>query len=495
MPHFARTIALALLVTPLAGCFGNGDRPIQIVSIGDPQSLFSADARMPYAARLLRGATIEGLVGFDEDGNVVPALADRWIVTDDGLSYIFRLRDGKWGDKSDISAESAQAALQQAIAAQRGQALGANLAVIDEVRAMAGRVIEIRLQQPMPDFLQLLAQPELGLVRARRGAGPMTAKRASDPELKLSGVMLAPIAPEDRGLPPEEGWLDHTRKLRFSASGAEAALKLFAQGDIDLVLGGTFADFPRIASSGVARGAIRMDPVQGLFGLAVVHADGLLSLAENREAIAMAIDRDALASLINLGGWVATNRVVNPGLDGDNGSIAERWIGRTIEERRALATSRIGRWRAAGRPVAPLKVAMPGGPGNDLLFERIAEDLKAIGLESRRVGAAADADLRLVDVVARYPAAAWFLDQLACSAANKVCNPTADLLVERALNEPDAVKRADLYASAEAQLTITNSYIPFGVPVRWSLISASTNGFAPNRWAIHPLMPMAILPR
>ena len=108
---------------------------------------------------------------------------------------------------------------------------------------------------------------------------------------------------------------------------------------------------------------------------------------------------------------------------------------------------------------------------------------------------AADADLRLVDVVARYPAAAWFLDQLACSAANKVCNPTSDLLVERALNEPDAVKRADLYASAEAQLTITNSYIPFGVPVRWSLISARTSGFAPNRWAIHPLMPMAILPR
>lgn len=495
MPSAFRSLALLALLIGLTGCFGGDDRPVQIVAIGDPQSLFSADARMPYAARMLRAATVEGLVGFDEEGNVVPALADRWIVTDDGLSYIFRLRDGSWGDRTDITAESAQAALEQAIAAQRGQPLGANLAVIDEIKAMAGRVIEIRLHQPMPDFLQLLAQPELGLVHARRGAGPMTSKRTSDKDLKLSGVMLKPIAPEDRGLPAEEGWKEHTRRLRFSASPAENALGLFASGDIDLVLGGTFADYPRISSAGISRGSVRLDPVQGLFGLAVVHGDGLLSLPENREAIAMAIDREAISNLINLGGWAATTRIVNPGLDGDNGSVGERWVGRTIEERRALATSRIVRWKNGSRTIAPLRIAMPAGPGNDLLFERIAQDLKAIGLDARRVGAAADADLRLVDVVARYPAPVWFLDQLACSPSNALCNPTADQLVDKALGEPDPVKRADLYASAEAQLTITNSYIPLGVPVRWSLISANISGFAPNRWAIHPLMPMALLPK
>lgn len=495
MPRFVRLIALALLVMPLASCFGTRDRPVQVVAIGDPQSLFSADPRMPYAARMLRAATVEGLVGFDEKGNAVPALADRWIVTDDGLSYIFRLRDGKWGDGSDITAEAALASLQQAIGAQRGQPLGSNLAVIDEIRAMAGRVIEIRLQQPMPDFLQLLAQPELGLVNGRRGAGPMLSRRASDPDLKLSGVLLSPIAPEDRGLAPEEGWKDHTRRLRFSAGAADAVLTLFANGKVDLVLGGTFADYPRIDAAGISRGAVRMDPVQGLFGLAVVHADGLLELPENREAIAMAVDRDALASLVNLGGWTTTTRVVNPGLDGDNGSISERWLGRTMDERRALAASRVARWKGSGHSLSALRIALPSGPGNDLLFERIASDLKAIGLDSRRVGAAADADLRLIDSVARYPAAAWFVDQLGCSAINRLCNPTADQLVDKALKEPDAAKRADLYASAEAQLTISNSYIPFGVPVRWSLVSANVNGFAPNRWAIHPLMPMAMLPK
>ena len=44
----------------------------------------------------MRAATTEGLVGLDAEGQVIPALADRWIVTDDGRSFIFRLRDGTW---------------------------------------------------------------------------------------------------------------------------------------------------------------------------------------------------------------------------------------------------------------------------------------------------------------------------------------------------------------------------------------------------------------
>ena len=57
-----------------------------------------------------------------------------------------------------------------------------------------------------------------------------------------------------------------------------------------------------------------------------------------------------------------------------------------------------------------------------------------------------------------------------------------------------SVKRAELYAQAEAQLTVANAYIPFGVPIRWSLVS-STSGFAANRWGVHPLMPLAFIPK
>ncbi|MEY4238461.1 MAG: hypothetical protein RL339_1062, partial [Pseudomonadota bacterium] len=94
-----------------------------------------------------------------------------------------------------------------------------------------------------------------------------------------------------------------------------------------------------------------------------------------------------------------------------------------------------------------------------------------------------------------YVRASWFLNQLSCTNARVLCSASADRLAGLALLEPDPAKRADLFAQAEAQLTIANSFIPFGVPIRWSLVSGQTTGFLPNPWNAHPLMPLAMLPK
>jgi len=486
-----RALHLGLATAALAAlsaCGGEADRPVAVAVIGDPGAPFVTGPRLPVAAQLVRSATSEGLVGFDEQGRVIPALADRWIVTDDGLSFIFRLRDGTWADGSPITGDSAREALLRAIAAVRGTPLGLDLGVIAEVRAMAGRVIEIRLSQQAPDMLQLLAQSELGLLRRGRGAGPMKLTRDGD------AALLKPIAPEDRGLPPEEDWADRARRLRLAAMPAKLAIAQFNAGKVDIVLGGRFEDFPRLDASGVSRGAIRLDPVAGLFGLAVAARDGFLSLPENREALSMALDRDALGTTLAIGGWTATTRIVNPGLEGDNGTVVERWPGRSIEERRIQAAARVARWKNGHGPVS-LTLALPAGPGGDALFARLSADFKAIGIAARRVGLDADADLRLIDTVARYPRADWFLNQFACAGGRVICSVAADRLLGEAHAEPDPAKRAELYAQAEAQLTIANGYLPLGVPIRWSLVSGKGTGFAPNRWNIHPLMPLALRPR
>lgn len=486
-----RSLHLAFVIAALgalSACGGEADRPVAVAVIGDPGAPFVTGPRLPAAAQLVRSATSEGLVGFDEQGRVIPALADRWIVTDDGLSFIFRLRDGSWADGSPITGDSARTALLRAIAAVRDTPLGLDLGVIADVRAMAGRVIEIRLNQQAPDMLQLLAQSELGLLHRGRGAGPMKLTRDGD------AVLLNPIAPEDRGLPPEEDWAERARRLRLAAMPAKVAIAQFNSGKIDIVLGGRFEDFPRIDASGVSRGAIRLDPVAGLFGLVVTARGGFLSLPENREALSMALDREALGTTLAIGGWTATTRIVNPGLEGDNGTVVERWPGRSIEERRAQAAVRIARWKADHGAVN-LTLALPSGPGGNQLFTRLAADFKAIGVTVRRVGADANADLRLIDTVARYPRADWFLNQFACAGRRAICSVTADNLMEKAHGEPDPAKRAELYAQAEAQLTIANGYLPLGVPIRWSLVSGKGTGFAPNRWNIHPLMPLALRPR
>ncbi|MEQ1496895.1 MAG: ABC transporter substrate-binding protein, partial [Novosphingobium sp.] len=97
--------ALAIVLL-LGGCGGGDDRPVEVAVIGASPAAFATGPRLPYAAQLFRAATTEGLVGFDEQGRVAPALADRWIVTDDGLSFIFRLRDGTWADGNPITGET-----------------------------------------------------------------------------------------------------------------------------------------------------------------------------------------------------------------------------------------------------------------------------------------------------------------------------------------------------------------------------------------------------
>ncbi len=488
LPRRSR-LAMLLSVLLLGGCFGADDRPVEVAAIGDPDAAFANGPSLTAPAQMLRAATSEGLVAFDERGQVVPALADRWIVTDDGLSYIFRLRDGAWPDDSPITGETARAALMRAIAAQRGTPLGLDLSVIAEVRAMAGRVIEIRLASRQPEFLQVLAQPELGLLRGGRGAGPMRLRRDKD------SAFLRPIPPQDRGMPQDQRWTTRARTLELNSVAAQTAIERFNRGELDAVLGGTLADFPRLDAMGVARAAIRVDPVAGLFGLAVVREEGFLSEVQNREAVAMAIDRQALAGAVNLSGWVTTTRVVNPGLPGDDGTIGERWAARSIAERRTIAAARVSAWKSDGRPAPVLRISLPSGPGGDLLFARLQQDLSAIGLEVRRVGLSADADLRLIDAVASYASAQWFFSRLSCAVQSSACSPAADKFANAARLEVDPAKQAELVSQAEAQLTVANGYIPLGLPVRWSLVAGNVTGFAVNRMAVHPLMSLAMLPR
>jgi ABC-type transport system substrate-binding protein len=484
--HTLLPICLALL----AGCSSNSEDVLPLAVIGGSGTLFESGGRLSPAGQLVRGATTEGLVAFDEQGRVIPALADRWIVTDDGLSYIFRLRDGNWPDGSELTAVSARTALGKALAAVRGMPLGADLAGLSEIRAMAGRVIELRLDYPNPDLLQLLAQPELGLIRLSRGAGPMTLTREGNL------AVLRPIAPGKRGLPVQPDWNAQVRSVRLTALPADKAVAAFAAGEAAAVFGGGMADYPLARSIGLTRGITQIDPVAGLFGLVVTTSAGFLNSPENRETLAMAIDRDALASAIGNSGWTPSTRIVSPLMEGDLGTIGERWGELSSAERHRKAAERVKIWLGAKPGPVTIRIALPAGPGADLLFGRLQQDFTAIGIESRRVGESAPAELRLIDSVARYARASWFLGQLGCAARRGQCSAAADTLAAQARRAPDAASRSALLAEAEAELTAANVFIPLGPPLRWSLLQRDIgSGFVANRWGVHPLMPLAMVPR
>lgn len=488
MPWYRRSLTLLFLTAmglALAGCNLHDQHDLKLLVIGDSAAPFVVRGRLPLAAGLVRAATTEGLVGLDDQGRISPALADRWIVTEDGQSYIFRMRDGNWPDGSAISGESVRVALHQALVGVQRTPLALDLDGIEDIRAMAGRVVEIRLRRPMPDFLQLLAQPELGLSHRGRGAGPMTVKQSGEVAL------LTPIPPEKRGLPAVAGWADSVHRLALRGMGGSDAVAAFANGQADIVLGGTFTDLPRTSHTTLGNAKPRIDPVNGLFGLVVTHATGLLADAALREAIAMAIDRDTLAAAIAVPGLITTTRVVQPGLPDDTGQIDERWASVSLADRRAEAARRVTAWINQNHQAATLRLALPPGPGADLLFDRLSQDLAAVSVSVTRVPQDADADLLLIDIMASYPRSSWFLNQLSCTTGHFACSPAADAFADRARQSIDPIAVANFYAQAEASLTQENVYIPIGVPIRWSLVAGDGAGFAINRWGLHALIALA----
>ncbi|WP_370033609.1 ABC transporter substrate-binding protein [Qipengyuania mesophila] len=484
-----RSWLLAFLPVFLAACsVGSDDGVVDVAFIAAPEDLSAEGVRLGPAGQHVRAALSTGLVRLDSNGVVVPGVAERWIVTDGGASYIFRINEFDLPDGKRLTAQAVREALQRRLRQLRGTSLGLDLAKVRDVRAMTGRVIEIRLTSPMPDFLQLLAQPELGIDLAGDGARLMNRAVGDD------GLVLTPLPPEQRGLPEQPGWDDVVRMVRLHAVSAPEATDGFAQGRFDLVLGGRLSSLPLASTGPLSRGNVRLDAAIGLFGLDVRKPSGFLGVTENREALAMAIDREALMQPFNIGGWLASTRIVPTALASAANPTEERWSSLSLEQRRSAARQRVAQWRAGSGREPKVRLYLPPGPGSDLLFDGLAENFAAIGVSATRALMLSEADLALRDRVARYASPRWFLNQFNCAVDQVQCSEDADYLVSLALDSRDATEESSYLLEAENSLLATNLYIPLGAPIRWSLVRADIEAFSENPWNIHPLFPLSGAP-
>jgi len=352
---------------------------------------------------------------------------------------------------------------------------------------MTGRVIELRLSSPMPDLLRLLAQPELGFVLRGSGTGPMVLSR--DEELPLT--RLSALPPQERGLPARENWQNRVRPLTLTSLGAQAGIDAFTAGEIDVLLNGTIAEFPMIELGPLSRGAIQVDPALGLFGLIIRNEEGFLSDPERREALSMAINRNEVIEPFGIGGWRSATWIVPPNQFSPRQFPNNRWPDLSIDERRSIALSRVEAWEAESGEPASLRIAVPEAEGGTLLFNRIAAAFRSIGVDAVRTAPGDANDLALFDRLARYSSPRWFLNQFHCSLDVGLCSPEADALVRESLKALNPEEKQLLLADAHAELMAREVFIPFGVPVRWSLVRGSVDGYQANPWGLHPLFPLS----
>jgi ABC-type transport system substrate-binding protein/class 3 adenylate cyclase len=122
-----------------------------------PQDLAPADVYTTEGAQFSE-LLFRGLLMVDSELNVVPAMADNFRVSSDGLTYLFRLREeARWSDGHPLTAEDF------AYAWRRMRELETRTAFlmedVDTAEALDDRTLEIRLREPRSYFPYILTSP------------------------------------------------------------------------------------------------------------------------------------------------------------------------------------------------------------------------------------------------------------------------------------------------------------------------------------------------
>jgi oligopeptide transport system substrate-binding protein len=471
------TIALALFALASSGCERQPEGVVQVIAIGGEPVLANPQGGplSPASAVLVTNAA-QGLVRFDARGQIEAGLAETWNVSDDGLSYIFRLANAEWPNGREVTADHVAGMLRRLIAPRSRNPLKDSFRMVNEIVPMTDRVLEIRLSQPRPHLLQLLAQPEMGLVYEGQGSGPFAIDRDNSREGRVRLVREVQLPDEDE--PGRE-------QLDLSAAGAQEAIAAFTAGKADLVLGGSFTDLPLAQQTKMPNGALQFDPASGLFGLIPARTSGLVANPELRALLSASIDRDAIVAALAVPGLLGRTTVLEPGLDGIVDPVPPEWAATPVSERRPGLADAAARLLPAGSdPV--IRIGLPEGPGADILLDQLSKDWGELGITVERAGPGGRADLRLVDDVAPSSWADWFVGHFRCGMA-PLCSEDVDTLLQAARITPIAAQRAALLHEASRRIDSQQLYIPIAAPIRWSLVSTRISGFAGNRFSIHTL--------
>jgi ABC-type oligopeptide transport system substrate-binding subunit/class 3 adenylate cyclase len=274
---------------------------------------------------------------------IVPSLADRWEIADDGLRYVFHLREGLvWSDGEPLTAGDIEFGIKRVLdpvtpgssvaiyfVLENGQDfyLGRN-ADWDRVgvEALDDRTIEFRLVAPAPYFMSVMNRPDGG--PQPRHAIEAAGTSWTDLGQVVSGAFQV-VEETDEMLTLERQPNDigsrvgNIKRVEFIRSSVADALGPYGRGDLDIA---TVRYTPKLADLvPTVRDDAELGPAawSGYFGFD--HAHAVLSNVDFRRALAHAIDREVLERAVPDNVVVATGGVVPPALQGHTPDIVLRF--------------------------------------------------------------------------------------------------------------------------------------------------------------------------
>ena len=256
------------------------------------------------------------LVRVDKTGTKLePGLAESWTLSDDGLTYTFKIRDAKFSDGSPVTAEDAAFSLLR-IRDHEGSLWSDSYKIVETAEAADPKTLVVKLKTPSAPFLSTLALPNVSVLSKKAveagedafaelptaSSGAFTVKewRRGDrvileknpnfwqaDRVKLDGVEWISV--------PD----DNTRMLNVQAGQLDTAI---------------FVPFSRVEELKKDPNlTVHIDTSTREDHLLINHEHGMLAKKEVRQALDMAIDKKAIVDTVTFGIGTVANSYIPKG--------------------------------------------------------------------------------------------------------------------------------------------------------------------------------------
>ncbi len=465
------------------------------------------------------GDLISGLTTESPEGKPIPAMAERWETSPDGLVWTLHLREAKWSDGVPVTADDFVFAYQRildpktaAIYAylvyllKNGQAVNEGKAPLSAVgaRAIDPRTLELTLEHPAPYLPELLKHQAYfpvprHAVEKWGDAWTKPGRYVSNGPFKLMSWRLGDrvdVVKNPQFYDAANVCID--RISYFPTADSVMAERRIARGELDINTSFQSNRLTRIRKTmpGYARTKPSLATSYLSFNTREIAAFRDIRV---RRALSQAIDRDFITDKLLRAGQIPAYSFVPPETAGYTAGARTIWADQSLAQRQAGAKALLA--QAGYGPDNPLtfEFKISNGPDTVLLASAVQADWASIGVKAKIVqneGQIAFAAYRNRDFgigsmswIADFNDPVTFLSLMKSDTGGQnygdYKNPAYDALLLAADHEPDATKRAVILQRAEQIILNDEAIAPLFYVVNRNLVSPKVTGWVDNATNMH----------
>ncbi|HRE82203.1 MAG TPA: peptide ABC transporter substrate-binding protein [Opitutaceae bacterium] len=537
-PMAAAILSLSLLLLLASGCsrresrvdLGNRTQHLHMAISAEPRDL-DPHILVSYNDMTVCLALFEGLTAVDEaTSQPVPAVAERWATSADGLTWTFHLRPNlMWSDGVPLTASDFVYSFQRALSASLGSEYAYILFTIVGaedynrgqgtpasalgIRALDPNTLELKLTQPTPTLPALLALPVAYPVpqhvvdkhggrddRANRWTRPGNIV-SNGPFRVISWIPNQQVATEKNPSFREVGQTALSAITFYPYESAAAQEAAFRAGQIHLTSEVPLSKI-KAYRTGDQSALLRSDPFleTGFFRINVERKP--LNDPRVRRALALGLDRRALVENVLLGGQTPARTLTPPNTAGYTAQtpLSDDFV----EARRLLAEAGF----EGGKGIPPLEAISFSSELNQRLLEAVQQMWKrelgisiTLTLKEQRVWLDDEREKNYALSCARwigdYVDPSTFLEMFLSNSGNNATgwsNAEYDRLIRTAGAEPNSARRNALYQEAERLLLTEAPLAPLYHGTRTFLIHRAVKGWEPALLGFHRYQRVSLHP-